>query len=97
MDIFDNEKKIIEYFQSMVSTSEVALFPQNDEMEQVFLSIYDEELWGKWVDTSGKNDPPPDFYCDEYGLMMDVMRIDITALLAKKASSLIRHFQEKAK
>lgn len=84
MDIFDNEKKIIEYFQSMVSTSEVALFPQNDEMEQVFLSIYDEELWGKWVDTSGKNDPPPDFYCDEYGLMMDVMRIDDHGFISKK-------------
>lgn len=87
MGIFDKETEIIEFFQTLVSPSEVALFPENDETEQVFLSIYDEERWKKWTDTSGKNDPPPDFYSDEFGLMMDVMRVDDHGFVSDKGKT----------
>lgn len=87
MGIFDKETEIIEFFQTLVSPSEVALFPENDETEQVFLSIYDEERWKKWTDTSGKNDPPPDFYSDEFGLMMDVMRVDDHGFISDKGKT----------
>lgn len=87
MGIFDKENEIIEYFQTIVSPPEVALIPENDEMERVFQSISDEESWSKWTDTSGKNDPPPDFYCDEYGLMMDVMRVDDHGYISEKGKT----------
>ena len=87
MGIFDKENEIIEYFQTIVSPPEVALIPENDETEQVFQSISDEESWAKWTDTSGKNDPPPDFYCDEYGLMMDVMRVDDHGYISEKGKT----------
>ena len=87
MGIFDKENEIIEYFQTIVSPPEVALIPENDEMERVFQSISDEESWAKWADTSGKNDPPPDFYCDEYGLMMDVMRVDDHGYISEKGKT----------
>ena len=87
MGIFDKENEIIEYFQTIVSPPEVALIPENDETERVFQSISDEESWAKWTDTSGKNDSPPDFYCDEYGLMMDVMRVDDHGYISEKGKT----------
>ena len=87
MGIFDKENEIIEYFQTIVSPPEVALIPENDETERVFQSIFDEESWAKWTDTSGKNDPPPDFYCGEYGLMMDVMRVDDHGYISEKGKT----------
>ncbi|MBR3418968.1 MAG: hypothetical protein IKG82_09800 [Oscillospiraceae bacterium] len=32
--------------------------------------------WKYWIDSSGHNAPPPDFYSDEFRIMMDVMRVD---------------------
>lgn len=87
MGIFDKENEIIEYFQTIVSPPEVALIPENDETERVFQAISDVESWAKWTDTSGKNDPPPDFYCDEYGLMMDVMRVDDHGYISEKGKT----------
>lgn len=87
MGIFDKESEIIEFFQTSISPSEVALIPENDETEQVFQSISDEESWAKWTDTSGNNDPPPDFYCDEDGLMMDVMRVDDHGYISEKGKT----------
>ena len=87
MGIFDKESEIIEVFQTSISPSEVALIPENDETEQVFQSISDEESWAKWTDTSVKNDPPPDFYCDEDGLMMDVMRVDDHGYISEKGKT----------
>mgnify|MGYP007081727145 FL=1 len=105
MDIFDKESEIIEFFQTIVSPSETLLIPGNEETEQVFQSIFDEKSWTKWTDTSGKNDPPPDFYCDEYGLMMDVMRVDDHGYISEKGkmvnptltreSEVTRELQEK--
>ncbi len=87
MGIFDKESEIIEYFQTIGSPSEVALIPENEEMERVFQSIFNEESWTKWTDTSRKNDPPPDFYCDEDGLMMDVMRVDDHGYISEKGKT----------
>ena len=41
----------------------------------------------KWINSSGKNDPPPDFYNDKKKLMMDVMRIDDHAYINKKGKA----------
>lgn len=76
MDIFDEEREIISFFQSL-EYKEVAFFPfTDDKSEAIFLSIHSEELWEKWVDSSAHDAPPPDFYNDEMQVMMDVMRVD---------------------
>ncbi len=83
MDLFDNENEIIEHFQDEPTTS-IMLLPPCDETENICQSIIDEDNWKLWVDTSGKNAPPPDFYSDELGLMMDVMRVDDHGFIGKK-------------
>lgn len=89
MDIYDNEIEIIKLFQD-VQSSEVLLLPEgNDECEQVFLAVNQEDQWSRWKDTSGKADPPPDFYSDEFGLMMDVMRIDDHGHIGKNGKSIV--------
>lgn len=39
-------------------------------------TILHDNKWKLWTPSNGKNDPPPDFYCDKYKLMMEVMRVD---------------------
>ena len=75
MDHFTDEKNIIEFFQFENSTS--IFFPVfNSDLRLVFSSIYKRKNWKKWINSCGKNDPPPDFYNKDLQFMMDVMRID---------------------
>lgn len=83
MGLFDDENAIIEHFQSE-SISSVLLLPHCDETESVFHSVFEKSNWKLWTDTSGKSDPPPDFFSDELNLMMDVMRIDDHSFIGKK-------------
>lgn len=83
MNYFDDEKNIISWFQD-VDCSSVCFPIENDELINIFNCIYNPELWTKWKDSSGKADPPPDFYCEENRLMMDIMRIDDHAFISKK-------------
>ena len=69
------EANLIADFQ-MLDESVIYLHPQTEEVAQITNAVGDPELWKKWVDSSGKDAPPPDFYSDELGLMMEVMRID---------------------
>ena len=87
MDIYDNEIEIIKMFHN-VQCSEVLLLPENsEECEHIFLAVHQEDQWSKWKDTSGKADMPPDFYSDELGLMMDVMRVDDHGRIRKNGKS----------
>ncbi len=77
MNFFDNEKEIISSLQSEAKYEKVCFFPETKELQEVFQTIVIEDVWNTdWVNSSGKDDPPPDFYSDKYKLMMDVMRID---------------------
>ena len=75
----EKETDIIENIQLLCSygISQIALIPsQSDELEDILGTICDQKKWEKWTDSSGKSDSPPDFYSDEYKLMMDVMRVN---------------------
>lgn len=75
MDRFSKEVNIISNFQD--ESIPFVLFPVvNREVRLIFSSIYKRKNWKYWIDTSGKNDPPPDFYNIDLKLMMDVMRVD---------------------
>lgn len=93
MDIFDNELEIIDSFRKTKS-SEVLLLPENDaSAEKIYLSIIDE--WEKWTNSSGKSDPPPDFFSDELELMMDVMRVDDHGRIGKNGKSIVNPTRER--
>ncbi|ANZ95244.1 hypothetical protein BFC19_07555 [Brochothrix thermosphacta] len=72
MGHFDNENNIIEYFRCL---DDKDLWPLNTDCVEI-LECIREDNWRKWKDSSGKSDLPPDFYSEEYSVMMDVMRID---------------------
>ena len=83
MNYFDDEKEIIEWFQD-VERSSVCFLTENKDVVELFESIHNEDKWRLWTNSCGKSDPPPDFYCDELKLMMDVMRVDDHAHKNKK-------------
>lgn len=70
----EKESNLIEMFQS-VDTTSVLLLPE-DTCENVFQSVWDKKRWEKWIDSSRKSDPPPDFYNNQECFMMEVMRVD---------------------
>lgn len=87
MDIFDSELEIIKCFQE-TEIKETLLLPVNDEdAEQAYLSII--QKWEKWTNSSGKSDPPPDFFSDELGLMMDIMRVDDHGHVGRDGKSIV--------
>jgi hypothetical protein len=76
MNMFNDENKIIEYFQTDVSNSSVYFPVQTESAIKSFEAVHIEANWSKWTDSSSKTAPPPDFFCDEMRLMMEVMRVD---------------------
>ncbi len=87
MDIFDNEIEIIRAFQD-VAPSSVMFAPEcTPESEALYFSIKDAAQWAQWHDSSGKVDPPPDFYSNDHGYMMDVMRVDDHGFRNKKGKT----------
>lgn len=86
MDRFSKEVNIISNFQD--ESIPFVLFPVvNREVRLIFSSIYKRKNWKYWIDTSGKNDPPPDFYNKDLKLMMDVMRVDDHEYISAKGKT----------
>lgn len=83
MNRFDDENRIISDFQQVEDNS-VFFVVESKEAENIYQQIHSTELWKNWTNSSGKSDPPPDFYADKYTLMMDVMRIDDHAFIDSK-------------
>ena len=76
MNLFDNESTILSFYRNGFKEEVTALFPFDGELPDLLKHITQDSHWEKWVNSSGKADPPPDFYCDEFMLMMEVMRVD---------------------
>lgn len=73
MGYFDDENNIMTFFRHLQNKE---ISPIGEKCVEILESIQIDENWSKWKDSSGKADLPPDFYSDEFKLMMDVMRID---------------------
>lgn len=68
-----NELQQLDYFREGYEDRSCALFPESDETKHVINLL----LCGdEWTDRSGKDVPPPDFVCEEHGIMLEVMRVD---------------------
>lgn len=89
MNYFDDENKIIEDFQCLSDRESTLLMSDNDELKLIYKSIVDKDNWKKWIDSSAKDAPPPDFFNDELKLMMEVMRVDDHAHEGKKKGNII--------
>ena len=70
----EKEFNLINDFQRL-KTSEILLVTETDDVKSIVASILNFDMWAKWIDYSGEN-ITPDFYSDELGLMMEVMRVD---------------------
>ena len=75
MNYFDNELNIMEWFRYVLEQH--VWFPvENEQCVNLYLSLSSNENFAEWINSSGKADPPPDFYNPQTKMMMDVMRID---------------------
>ncbi len=71
-DIMENLQLLYE-----AGVQRIALLPSpNPELESIVNKVCSQKEWMNWIDSSGKSAPPPDFYSDEFRLMMDVMRVN---------------------
>ena len=75
MNYFDKEERIINFFQTL-KRHEVYIYPKNIKTFKLYKLIHSKKLWKNWINTSGKSDPPPDYYNNSNKMMIDVMRID---------------------
>lgn len=87
MDLFDKEAEIIEYMRETPFLSVMLAPSDSEECKKLFESLFDEEKWKEWIDSAGKGDPPPDFYSDIHGYMMDVMRVDDHGYISEKGKT----------
>ena len=55
-----------------------------EKCKQIIETFFDDEKFKYWIECSGKADPPPDYFSDKFGLMMDVMRVDDCAYVNDK-------------
>lgn len=71
----EREKNLIDAF-SCLSAEEMFLIPESSNVKGICSSLRNPTAKCNWIDSSGKGDPPPDFYNDAEMLMLEVMRVD---------------------
>lgn len=75
MNYFDNEENIIEHLQQ-TSHRDVLFVNRTLDVQKFFSSLHNPKSFTNWINSSGKDVQPPDFYSDKYKYMLEVMRID---------------------
>lgn len=96
MNYFGNEKKIINFLH--MYCSKVKVFTDIDEAAAKTLElILNPQKRSLWINTSNKNDPPPDFYCPTEKIMMEVMRIDDHSFIGKRGGVINKRMPVKVK
>ena len=96
MNFFDDERKIIDFFQD--SSIFETWFPTPSlGAVRIYKSIHNRKKWNEWIYNAGKSDPPPDFYSKKFGLMMEVMRVDDHTHVNERAYWSILLMRKKAK
>lgn len=96
MNRYDKEERIINDFQEL-RKAQIGMVPLNLKILKLYGCIRNKRKWIKWVDTSAKNELPPDFYNDKLKLMMDVMRIDDHAYVDENGRVINRHNERESK
>ena len=96
MQTFNDESMILDAFRE-VKTTEILPLGNFLKCKWIHCALTGAFNRKEWINSSGKNDPPPDFYDNKHKLMMDVMRIDDTTFKNKKGKlvDLTRQKEEK--
>ncbi len=83
MQTLNDESMILDMFRDVKSKD---LLPLGNflECKKIHLALTGVFNRKEWINSSGKNDPPPDFYDNKHKLMMDVMRIDDHAYIDER-------------
>lgn len=81
--MIESEKQLIRRFQIEPSKG-ICLLCETSKEKELCNIIQSGNFWKDWVDASAHDAPPPDFYSNKYGLMMDVMKIDDNTRKTKK-------------
>ena len=68
----DKEIDFIEDFR-MIPSEEIAVIGNKKEIDKI---INIAKTVDNWIDSSGKDQPTPDFYNEKDKIMMEVMRVD---------------------
>ena len=95
MNIFDNEERIINFLQDQ-SEEEILFYPKVLKYSKKIKSIINQKGWKNWINSSGKQELPPDFYNTNNKIMMDVMRVDDHAFINKKGRVVNYHNQRES-
>lgn len=74
MNYYDKESRILDSFR-LLSSEEILCVTGSGNEKSLIDSILDDEQWKKWIESAGKDDPPPDYYNSTTHIMMDVMRV----------------------
>lgn len=90
MNRYDKEERIINAFQDL-NFFEMWIYPSSLKNIKLYRSIHNRKNWKRWIDSSSKNELPPDFYNPKLKLMMDVMRIDDHAYVDENGRVINRH------
>lgn len=69
-----NEDVLLAHYRN--SNDLILAFPESVEIERIYYATHDEENWKYWVNSAGKADKTPDYYSDDFQMMLEVMRID---------------------
>ena len=96
MNLFDKEEKIISFLH-YVSKKEIQFYPKNLKYNIKIKSIINKKSWGDCINSSGKSEPPPEFYNPKEKIMMDIMRIDDHAFINKNGKIINYHNQRESK
>lgn len=75
MNFYDDEARIIESLQ-FVYNRKINYVNFSLKAWSFFLTLRSDVIFKDWVNSSGKDDPPPDFYSKKYKYMLEVMRVD---------------------
>lgn len=94
MNFFDKEIKIIEKLQ-LTERREILFVNKSYEAKAFFSKLYCAKCFSHWINSSGKNELPPDFYSEEYRCMLEVMRVDDYAVCSQSPNALESSFYKK--
>ena len=91
MNYLDKEDRIIDLFQDSAFQDAIFVGASRDALS-VYGAVHNRTKWRNWTNSSGKSDPPPDYFSQTYGLMMDVMRTDDHTRLNKYGKAVLLVF-----
>lgn len=81
MRTFNDERMILDSFKYF---KKICYFGNVNNIRKITRLLKNVNNSKQWINTSGKNDPPPDFYNKKHQIMMDVMRVDDCAYVDKR-------------